>query len=104
MLSILVAFKIAGVASMSDEFFLHDMLGNVELNVGTTNNHLAVTSYFANPSFKKTVLLEFPYFLETLPMFPKYATMFEPAIFVRRESRTYRLVTVIPVHISIIST
>ena len=32
------------------------------------------------------------------------ATMFEPAIFVRRENRTYRLVTVIPVHISSMST
>ena len=32
------------------------------------------------------------------------ATIFESAIFVCRESGTYRLVTVIPVHISIIST
>ena len=30
------------------------MLGNIELNDGTTNNHMALTSYFANPSLKKT--------------------------------------------------
>ena len=53
-------------------FFLHNMLGNVELNVDTTNNHPAVTSYFANPSFKKIVLLPFGNpsdFLEVLTMF-----------------------------------
>ena len=38
---------------MSVDFFLHNMLRNIELNVNTTNNHLALTSYFANPSFKK---------------------------------------------------
>ena len=35
------------------------MLGNFELNVDTTNNQLALTSYFANPSFNKTVLLAY---------------------------------------------
>ena len=51
-------------------FFLHNMLRNIELNVDTTNNHPALTSYFANPSFKKIVLLEITDFLEMLTMFP----------------------------------
>ena len=48
---------VAGVANVSVDFFL-DMLGNIELNVDTTNNHQALMLYFTNPSFKKTVLLE----------------------------------------------
>ena len=50
-------------------FFFLCMLGNIELNVNTINNHLA--SYFVNQSFNKTVLLEIPDLLETLTMFPK---------------------------------
>ena len=41
---------------MSVDFFHflpHNMSGNIELNVDTTNNHPALTSYFANPFFKK---------------------------------------------------
>ena len=34
-------------------------LGNIELNIDTINNHPALMSYFANPSFKKD-LLEIP--------------------------------------------
>ena len=60
------------------------MLGNIELNVDTTNNHLALTSYFADDVSIVTTAS---------------AIMFKPA---RRESGTYHLVTVIPVHISII--
>ena len=48
--------KVAGATNMSVDFFPDNMLGNVELNVDTTNNHPALTSYFANPSIKKTVL------------------------------------------------
>ena len=51
-------------------FVLHNMLGNIELNVDTTDNHMALASYFANLSFKKTVLLEIPDFLVPLTMFP----------------------------------
>ena len=81
------------------------MLGNIELNVDTTNYHAALTSYFANPSFKKTVLLEILRNADDVSIvMTTSATMFEPAIFVRHENGTYHLVTVIPVHISIIST
>ena len=99
-----------GAASVSVDFFiffLHNMLGYTELNVGTTKNHPALTSYFANPSFKHAVLLEIP--LSSLKcgnvsiVTTARATMFESAIFVRRESGTQCLVTVILVHISIIS-
>ena len=51
--------NVAGVANVF-YFFPHNMLGNIELNVDTTNNHPALTSYFPNTSFKKTVLLEIP--------------------------------------------
>ena len=52
-------------------FFLHNIPGNIELNVDTTNNHPALTSYFANPSFEKHSAFETPPdFLETLTMFP----------------------------------
>ena len=81
------------------------MLGNIELNVDTTNYHAALMSYFANPSFKQTVLLEILRNADDVSIvMTASATMFEPAIFVRRENGTYRLVTVTPVHISIIST
>ena len=63
------SIKVAGEANVSVGFFSHNMLGNIELNIDITNNHPALTSYFANPSFKK-VLLEIPDFLETLSMFP----------------------------------
>ena len=33
-----------------DFFFPHNMLGNIELNVDTTNNHPAQTTYFTNTS------------------------------------------------------
>ena len=63
-------FKVAGVARMSD-FFLRCMLGNIELNVDTTNNHPALMSCFANPSFKKNNPFgNPPDFLELLTMFP----------------------------------
>ena len=48
-----IKFKVVGAATVSDDFFLHNRLRNIELNVDTTNNHLALTSYFANPSLKK---------------------------------------------------
>ena len=98
----------AGAASVSVDFFLHNMLGYTEQNVDSTKNHLALTSYFANPSFKNTVLLEIPLSSRKSDnvsiVMTACATMFEPAIFVRHESGPYRLVTVMLVHISIIST
>ena len=80
------------------------MLGNIELNVDTTNYHATLTSYFANPSLKKTVLLEILRNADVSIVMTASAMMFEPATFVRHENGTYCLVTVIPVHISIIST
>ena len=61
--------KVAGVAKVSIDFFLN-MLGNIELNVNTTNNYPALTSYFTNPSFKKIPFANPPDFIETLMMFP----------------------------------
>ena len=52
--------KVAGAASVSVylfHFFLHNMLGYTKLNVDTTKNHPALTSYFTNPSIKNAVLL-----------------------------------------------
>ena len=101
----------AGSASMSVDcliFFFHNMLGFTELNVNTTKNHPALTAYFANPSFKNVVLLEIP--LSSMKsdsvsiVKTVCAMMFEPAIFVRLESGPHGLVTVMLVHISIIST
>ena len=102
---------VAGVASVSIDFFhlfLHNMLGYTKQNVDTTHNHPALTSYFANPSFKNAVLLEIPlgfrksYNVSIITS--ACATMFEPAIFVHCENGTHRLVTAMLVHISIIST
>ena len=56
MLYYFIVFKMAGAARLSVDFFLHNMLGYTELNIDTTKNHLALTSYFANPSFKNAVL------------------------------------------------
>ena len=93
---------------MSVDFFLHNMLGYTELNVDTTKNHLALTSYFYNPSFKNAVLLEIPLSSRKSDnvsiVMSTCATMFEPAILIRHENGTHRLVTVMIVHISIIST
>ena len=64
--------KVAGVANVSVDlknYFFHNMLGNIELNVDTTNNRPALTLYFANPSVKKPVLLEIPDF-EMLMVLP----------------------------------
>ena len=62
-------------------------------------------SYFANPSFKNAVLLEIPLVSQKSDnvsiVTSACATMFEPAIFVRSESRTHCLVTAMLVHISI---
>ena len=84
------------------------MLGYTELNVNTTKYHLVLTSYFANPSFKNTVLLEILLSSRKSKnvsiVTTVFATMFEPAIFVHRESGPHRLVTVMLVHISIVST
>ena len=84
------------------------MLGYTDLNVDTTKNHPALTPCFANPSFKNAVLLEIPLSSQKSDnvsvVTSAFATMFEPAIFVRRESGTHRLVTVVLVHISIIFT
>ena len=65
-------FKVAGEANVSDDIFFppHNMLGNIELNVDTTNNHLALTSYFVNPSLKNSPFGNFCDFLEMLMMFP----------------------------------
>ena len=53
--------KVAGAASVSVDFFYNTyMLGYNELNVDTTKNHPELPSYFANPSFKKAILLEIP--------------------------------------------
>ena len=100
--------KVVGAASMSVDFFLlclHNMLGYTELNVNTTKNH---RSHFANPSFKNAVLLEIPLGYRKTDnvsiVTTACASMFKPAIFVHRGSRTYRLVTVMLVHISITST
>ena len=82
-------------------FLLHNMLGNIEMNDDTTNYHAALTSYFTNPSFKKTVLFEILSLRnadDISIVMTASATMFEPAIFVRSENATYRLVIVIPVH------
>ena len=86
------------------------MLGNIELNVDTTNNYPALTSYFANS--KNSPLKNIPF--GNLRFFRNTddvsivttacATIFKPAMFVCHESETYCLVTVVPVHISIIST
>ena len=34
-------------------FFPHNMLGNIELNVNTTNNRVTLVSYFTSQSFEK---------------------------------------------------
>ena len=39
---------------MSVDFFLN-MLGNIEMNVDTTNNHPELMSYVANSSFKNSL-------------------------------------------------
>ena len=58
--SLIKFFRVAGAANVSaDLFFFLSMLGNIELYVDTTNNHLALMSYFASPLLK-TVLLEIP--------------------------------------------
>ena len=98
-----------GAASMSvDFFFIHNMLGYTELNVNTTKNHPALMLYFANPTFKNAVLLEIPFSSQKSDnvsiVTSACATMFKPAIFARRESGIHCLVTVMLVHISIIST
>ena len=92
-------------------FFSYNMLGNIELNVDTTNNHPAHTSYFTNPS-KKQSFWKSPISYEVRNaddvsidiVTTTSATMFKPAIFVCHKSGTYRLVTAILVHINIIST
>ena len=92
---------------MSGNFFLHNMLGYTELNVDTSTNHMALTSYFANLSFKNVVLLEIPlnsWKCDNVSIVTTAcATMFEPTIFIRCESGPHHLVTVMLVHISIIS-
>ena len=84
------------------------MLGYPELNVDATKNHPALMSYFANPSFKNAVLLEIPLSSRKNDnvsiVTTTCATMFELAIFVRRESGPHRLVTVMLGRVSIIST
>ena len=47
--------KVAGAVNVSVDFFIfpYNMLGDIELNMDTTNNHLVLTPYFVNPSFKK---------------------------------------------------
>ena len=62
--------KVAGAANVSVDFFLHNMLGYTELNINTTKNRPALTSYFANPSFKNAVLLEMPLSSLKSEMFP----------------------------------
>ena len=46
--------------SVDFPFFFHNMLGNIEMKVDTTNNHAALTLYFANPSFKNQSLWKSP--------------------------------------------
>ena len=92
---------------MSVDFFLHNMLVYTEVNIDTTTNHLVLTSYIANPYFKNRVLLEIllsSWKSDNVSIVTSAcATVFEPAIFVHRESGT-RLITEMLVHISIIST
>ena len=84
------------------------MLGYTELNVDTTKNHPALTSCFANTSFKNAVLLEIRLDSrksDNVSIVTSTSTMmFEPAIFVRHESGTHCLVNVMLVHVSIIFT
>ena len=84
----------AGAASVSVAFF-YNMLGYTELNVNTTINHLALTSYLANPSFKIAVLLE-------ISLTSRKSDNVSIAT-VYHESRPHPLVTVMLAHISIIS-
>ena len=100
----------AGTASMSVDFFIlffHNMLGYTELNVDTTKNHPALMSCFTNPSFKNAVLLEIPLSSwkndNVSIVTTACTTMFEPAIFVHGESGPHRLITVMVIHIGIIS-
>ena len=74
----------ASVASVSVDFFLHNMLGYTELNLDTTKKSM---SYFANPSFKNAVLLEIPFLSSRKSdnvsiVTTVCATMLKPAIFV----------------------
>ena len=69
-------FKVVVVASVSVDFFFQNVLGII---------------YFRNADDVSVVMTV-------------SATMFKPTIFVRRESETYRLVTVIPLHVVSIST
>ena len=80
----------AGETSVSvDCFIVLD-----KLDIDTTNNHPALTSYFANPSFKNAILLEI--LLSSRKndnvsiVTSAFATMFEPTIFVRRGSGTHQ--------------
>ena len=63
------------------------MLGYTELNVNTTKNYPALTSYFTDPSFKTAILLEIPLRKSdnVSIVMTACATMFKPAIFIRRE-------------------
>ena len=78
------------------------MLGNIELNVDTTNNHPTQCRILPIHPLKKPVLFEIGDDVSIVTTV--CALIFEPALFVCREHGTYHLVTVIPVHISIIST
>ena len=68
-----ITIKVVVAANVSvDVICFLNMLGNIGLNVSTTNNHPALTSYFVNPSFKQTNGLfgNPPDFLEKLAIFP----------------------------------
>ena len=88
----------------SVDFFLYT------LNKMSTpqKNDPAPMSYFTNLSFKNTVVLEIPLSSQKCDnvsiVTTVCTTMFEPAIFIHRKSGPHCLVTVMLVHISIIST
>ena len=82
------------------------MLRYTEQSFDTTN-HPELMSYFAIPSFKNSIILEIPLSFRKSDnvslVTALSATVFELVIFVRRESGTHNLVTVMLVHISSIS-
>ena len=79
------------------------MLGYTELNVGITKNHLALMSYFANPSLENAVLLEIPLrsrkSINVSIVTSACSTMLKPVIFIHRESGTYGMVTVMLIRV-----
>ena len=53
----LYIFKLVHYKGALRVFSPHNMPGNIKLNVRGTNNHVALTLYFANLPLKTTILL-----------------------------------------------